>query len=67
MDSILIRDEKTKTKKLIKLKKQKKNNQKNLKKKYNLLKNKKKSILFSFDFKNMKPIPIELDRARIVE
>jgi hypothetical protein len=33
MDSILIRDEKTKTKKLIKLKKQKKNNQKNLKKK----------------------------------
>jgi hypothetical protein len=67
MDSILIRDEKTKTKKLIKLKKTKKKQPKKPKKKYNLLKNKKKSILFSFDFKNMKPIPIELDRTRIVE
>ena len=42
MDSILIRDEKTKTKKLIKLKKTKKKQPKKPKKKYNLLKNKKK-------------------------
>jgi hypothetical protein len=46
MDSILIRDEKTKTKKLIKLKKTKKKQPKKPKKKYNLLKNKKKNQFY---------------------
>jgi hypothetical protein len=63
MDSILIMDEKKKTKKLIKLKKQKIKPKKP--NKNTPIRKQKKSILFSFGLKNLKPI--KLDQTRIVE